>query len=266
MSDDEIPAAPPPDGDVPLFDARYRWVLLFALRWLREVPEVDLDEPEQLDAAYHFASTFVQAYLRERRLGAKLDPMRVSAVAGSRVARAVVLDLLLDWRRCRDETPSCWDFLASEGAKARIQKALRSRDPSLEPAEIERLAREKRKGFAQSFGVQARVTEAHVSSSGDVRVSVAFEQDIALGAGDLADLAINGVPLPGARLDDVRRVADGSVKVEARITASAPAADLAALRSLPMTVEATTADGVRLEAFKASAAALERPAAAGGSS
>lgn len=266
MSDDDLATAPPSEAEAALFDARYRWVLLFALQWLREVPEVDLDEPEQLDAAYHFASTFVQAYCRERRLDAKLDPMRVSAVAGSKVTRATVLDLLLDWTRSRAETPSCWDFLATEGARARIEKALRSRDASLDPAEIDRLAREKRKGFAQTFGVQARITEAHVSAAGEVRVRVAFEQDIALAAGDLADLAINGVPLPGARLDEVRRVEDGGVKAAARIVATAPAAAVSALRSLPMTVEATTADGVRVEAFKARATTMERPSAAGGSS
>lgn len=266
MSDDDVPIAPPSEANAALFDARYRWVILFALQWLREVPEVDLDDPDQLDAAYHFASTFVQAYCRERRLGAKLDPMRVSAVAGSKVARATVLDLLLDWRASRSTTPSCWDFLATEGAAARIEKALRSRDASLDPAEIDRLAREKRKGFAQSFGVEARITDAHVSAAGEVRVALAFEQDIAIGAGDLADLAINGVPLPGARLDDVRRVEDGSVKVAARIVASAPATSVSTLRSLPMTVEATTADGVRVEAFKARAGVTERPSAAGGGS
>jgi hypothetical protein len=264
MTEDETTTAAPAEGDLSLFDARYRWVLLFALRWLREVPEVDLDEPAQLDAAYHFASTFVRAYVRERRLSAKLDPMRVSAVAGSKVTRATVLDLLLDWLRARDKTPSCWDFMATEEARARIERALHTRDASLEPAEIERLAREKRKGFAQTFGLSARITEAHVSPAGEVRVHVAFEQDIALGAGDLGDLVINGVPLPGAQLGEVRRIGDGSVKVVAVISAKAPASASAALGSLPMSLEATTTDGVRVEAFKARAAVVARPAATGG--
>ncbi len=238
------------EGDLSLFDARYRWVLLFALRGLRDVEQIDLDDPEQLDAAYRFTSTFVQAYVRERRLATKLDAMRVSAIAASQSTRAVVLDMLMDWSRLRATVPDWRDFPTTGAGRERIERALRSRDPSLEPAEIERLAREKRKDFAKSFGLQARITEATVSPLGEVRVHIAFEQDIKLTSAALKALEINGVPLPGARLGDVRQITGDGVKVRAVISASAAPQTAGALRSLPMTITATTEEGVRIEAFK----------------
>lgn len=90
------PDAPTPD-ELPLFDERYRWVLLQSLRWLREVPEVNLDEAEQLDAAYGFLSGFVQEYVRKRGLVAKLDSMKVAVVAESNPARSTVEKILLRW-------------------------------------------------------------------------------------------------------------------------------------------------------------------------
>lgn len=83
--------------ELPLFDERYRWVLLRALRWLRDVPEVNLDEAEQLDAAYGFLSSFVQEYVRERGLANKLDAMKVAVVAESNPARATVEKILVNW-------------------------------------------------------------------------------------------------------------------------------------------------------------------------
>jgi len=84
-------------GELPLFDERYRWVLLHSLRWLREVPTVNLDEAEQLEAAYGFLSGFVQEYVRRRGLTAKLDPMKVAVVAESIPARTTVEKILLSW-------------------------------------------------------------------------------------------------------------------------------------------------------------------------
>jgi hypothetical protein len=84
-------------GELPLFDERYRWVLLQSLRWLRQIPEIDLDEAEQLDAAYGFLSGFVQDAARRRGIAGKLDAVKVAIVAESDSARATVEKILLDW-------------------------------------------------------------------------------------------------------------------------------------------------------------------------
>lgn len=89
--------SPASAGELPQFDARYRWVLLFCLQWLREVPQVDLDDPEQLDAAYGFMSSFVQEYVQRRGLSGKLDPMKVAAIADSPAARSTVEKILVKW-------------------------------------------------------------------------------------------------------------------------------------------------------------------------
>ncbi len=83
--------------DLRLFDERYRWVLLHALRWLRDVPAVDLDDPEQLDAAYGFLSAFVQQAVQKRALVVRLDAMKVAAIAESSSARSTVEDILVNW-------------------------------------------------------------------------------------------------------------------------------------------------------------------------
>src|SRR5690349_15705686 len=109
---DELDVQPPPSpesagapaaGGDPLFDARYRWVLLFALRSLRDEPDIDLDldDPEQLGLAYELLSKTVQEHVRERRLSARLDPMRVSAIADSRVVTQTLREILR-WERPRD--------------------------------------------------------------------------------------------------------------------------------------------------------------------
>lgn len=92
-----LAAAVAQPAGLPLFDERYRWVLLHALRWLRDVPGVDLDDPEQMEAAYGFLSAFVQEYVSGRGLVARLDPMRVAAVAESAAARSTVENILIDW-------------------------------------------------------------------------------------------------------------------------------------------------------------------------
>ena len=94
MAEGEADADP---GELALFDERYRWVLLQALRWLRSVPEVDLDEAEQFDAAYGFLSGFVQDFARRRGLADKLDPVKVAIVAESGPARSTVETILLHW-------------------------------------------------------------------------------------------------------------------------------------------------------------------------
>jgi hypothetical protein len=80
-----------------LFDERYRWVLLRELRWLRDVESVNLDDPEQLDAAYGFLSDFVQRLATGRGLAGKLDAVRVAAIAGSDAARSTVEQILISW-------------------------------------------------------------------------------------------------------------------------------------------------------------------------
>src|SRR5688572_10698698 len=131
MPDDlEIPASEGPvaaDGTVPLFDARYRWVLLFALRWLREEPDLglDLDAPEQLGLAYALLSKMVQGHVRERGLGGKVDPMRVSAIAESRSVRQTVEDIL------RREHPADWkSMVAGPEVRQLIEQGVRTADPS----------------------------------------------------------------------------------------------------------------------------------------
>lgn len=91
------PAAPEPSSSVPLFDERYRWVLLQGLRWLRDEPGVDLDEPEQFDAAYGFLSDFVQRTVQKRGLASKLDPEAVATIAESDAARSTVREILISW-------------------------------------------------------------------------------------------------------------------------------------------------------------------------
>jgi hypothetical protein len=251
MPDDlEIPASESPvaaDGTVPLFDARYRWVLLFALRWLREEPDLglDLDAPEQLGLAYALLSKMVQEHVRERRLGGKLDPMRVSAIAESRSVRQTVEDIL------RREHPADWkSMVAGPEVRQLIEQGVRTADPSLEPEELDRRARDRRMEFARAFGLHARITDVDISTEGGVRVHVAFEQDIAFEPDDLKALEINGVPLAGAQLVDVRRNESGSPKVQAVIAVNVDKGSIASLKSLPMSVTATTSNDVRVQAIK----------------
>lgn len=90
-------AADPGGATVPLFEERYRWVLLLGLRWLRDEPGVDLDDPEQLDAAYGFLSDFVQRTIGKRGLAGKLDPEAVATIAESDAARSTVREILISW-------------------------------------------------------------------------------------------------------------------------------------------------------------------------
>lgn len=142
------------------------------------------------------------------------------------------------------------DFLQKKEVQEMLKKGVETRDPSLDPARVEERAREKRKEFAQAFGLHARITDVDVSPRGDVRVDVAFDEDIAFDPDDLKALEINGVHLAGAQLVEIRRGAPGGPKVQAVISVNVPKSAIAALKSLPLTVAATTKDDVRVEAFK----------------
>lgn len=251
-------AAPPPDaGALPLFDARYRWVLLFALRWLRDEKDVhiDLDDVDQLRIAYELLSRLVQEHVRQRGLAAKLDPSRVSAIAESRSVRATLLEIL------RRERPAAsgageaedagWESLVAEPTvRAMIAQGAHAQDPSLEPEELDRRARDRRVEFARAFGLHARITDVDMSPGGGLRVHVAFDEDIPFAPEDLKALEINGVPLLGAQLVDVRRNESGSPRVQATIAVNVDKGSIASLKSLPMTVTATTRDDVRVQAVK----------------
>jgi hypothetical protein len=82
---------------IPLFDERFRWVLRRALAPLRELPGVDLDEPEQMAAAYGILSHLVQQAIQERRLTGKLDAATVAAVAADEVLISTAGRVLLSW-------------------------------------------------------------------------------------------------------------------------------------------------------------------------
>lgn len=252
-----VSAPPPPLDDLPFFDARYRWVLLFALRWLREEIDLalDLDEPEDLRMAYELLSETVQEHVRERGLEAKLDPMRVSVIAESRSVRTTVGEILRrEHSKGAERTEkgrSDWKAMVStKEVRAMIVKGVHAADPGLEPAELERRARARRLEFARAFGLHARITDADISADGEVRVHVAFDEDIAFAPEDLKALEINGVPLAGAQLVDVRRNEAGSPRVQAVIAVNANKGAIASLRSLPMSVTATTQNDVKVQAIK----------------
>jgi hypothetical protein len=251
------PAAADPTEDIPFFDARYRWVLLFALRWLRDANdlELDLDDPPQLRMAYELLSELVQEHVRERGLAGKLDPMRVSVIAESRSVRATVEDILRREHPASmkqvDMSRAGWKaIVAGPQVRQMIEKGVHAEDPSLEPAEIERRARVRRMEFARAFGLHARITDVAISTDGGVRVHVAFDEDITFAPEDLKALEINGVPLTGAQLVDVRRNEAGSPRVQAVIAVNVEKGAIASLRSLPMTVTATTRNDVRVQAIK----------------
>jgi hypothetical protein len=131
-----------------------------------------------------------------------------------------------------------------------IARGAHAKDPTLEPAELDRRVRARRMEFAKSFGLHARIRDIEVSAGGEVRVHVAFDEDIAFAPDDLKALEINGVPLTGAQIVDVRRNETGSPKVQAVIAVNVDRAALETLRSLPMSVTATTKSDVRMQAFK----------------
>lgn len=244
-----------PEG-LPLFDPRYRWVLLFALRWLRDTPDVgvDLDDPDQLGLAYEILSEMVQEHVRERGLGSKPDPTHVSVIAESRSVRATVEDILRRERgdqRSASVARSDWKaIVAGPEVREMIEKGVHAADPALEPAELERRARERRTEFAKAFGLHARITDVDISPEGGVRVHVAFDEDIAFAPEDLKALEINGVPLSGAQIVDVRRNEVGSPRMQAVIAVNVDKGAITSLRSLPMSVTATTRNDVRVQAFK----------------
>jgi hypothetical protein len=146
--------------------------------------------------------------------------------------------------------PPWKDFLKKPEVQQMMKQGVDALDPALDAAGLKQREREKRKEFAQMFGLHARITDVSVSREGDVRLQVAFDEDIAFDADDLKELVINGVPLDGARLIEVRRSENGAPRVRAVISANVERSKLASLRSLPLTVTATTQDDVRLNAYK----------------
>lgn len=146
--------------------------------------------------------------------------------------------------------PPWKDFLKTPEVREIMQQGVDAVDPLLDKDQIEARVRQKRKEFAQLFGLHARITDASVSKDGDVRMTVGFDEDIELDADALKELVINGVPLAGAKLVEIRRNPRAELKVQAVISANVERSKLAALRSLPLTVSATTNDDVRLDAYK----------------
>jgi hypothetical protein len=240
-----LPPPPAPaagSAAIPLFDEQYRWALLSALRWLRRVPEVDLDDPAQLDAAYGFLSAFVQESVRKRGLLAKLDSMRVEAVAESSAARSTVESILA--ARAPDEP---WqETLRRPEVREMVQQGIEA----LELRKLDVRAIEKRKEFARTFGLHARIARVDLFPSGDARVEVVFDQDVAFEADDLKELVINGVPLTGAQLVEVRRREDDKEPVSAVISVKVDPRSMALLRARPLRVSATTKDDVQLQGLK----------------
>jgi hypothetical protein len=91
------------NADIPLFDARFRWVLRAALGALRARPEVDLDDAEQMSAAYGILSEMVQQAIHERKLLGKLDAATVAAVAGDDALLSTAMKVLLKWLHGAEE-------------------------------------------------------------------------------------------------------------------------------------------------------------------
>lgn len=246
--------AAPQSERLPLFDARYRWVLLPALRWLRDETNValDLDEQDQLQVAYDLLSRVVQEHVRERGLAETLDASRVAAIAESRVVRATVLEILRrEHPDTRGDGTKGWDtFVRRPAVREMIAQGAHREDPSLDPDELDRRARDRRTEFARSFGLHARITEVELSAEGGLRVHVAFDEDIAFVPDDLKALEINGVLLSGAQLVDVQRDEVSSPKVRAVIAVNVDQGSIASLKARPMRVTATTQNDVRVQAVK----------------
>lgn len=142
------------------------------------------------------------------------------------------------------------DFYRKPEVQELVEQGFATKDPSLEAGELEARARAKRKKFAKSFGLHARIADVSVTREGGVRLRVTFDEDIAFDPSDLKELEINGVPLTGAQLVEIRRTDDAAARVQAVISVNVPRSSVAALRALPMKVSATTKDDVKLEAFK----------------
>ncbi len=236
--------------DMPLFDPKYRWVLLFAMRKLRDAQDIDLDDLEQFDAAYGFLSTFVREVIRARRLTARLDPMRVAAISQSNTARMAVIDLLNLWQNVRLEQSSWRSFVAGEVATRRIDEGVRAADPALSIAEIERRALEKRNGFAQVFGLRARIGDAIIEDNGKVHITIEIEEEVTLTQKPLKSLSINGIEHLGGEVVGVQKINETKVKARATIFVEVALSKLASVRTVPLRVIALTGDDVRIEAFK----------------
>jgi len=146
--------------------------------------------------------------------------------------------------------PPWKDFLKKPEVQEMLQQGASAEDPALDDGMLEERARAKRKQFAQAFGLHARISDVNVSREGDVRMQVELDEDIAFNPEDLKELVINGVPLSGARLVEIQRNEGNGPKVQAVISVNVDRSAIASLRSLPLSVSATTRDNVRLEAFK----------------
>lgn len=229
-------------AQIPLFDVRYRWVLHFALKWLREVPdiEIDLDNTAHLKTAYNCLSAFVQQYAVERGIADKLEPMRVAAIAESAPARATVEDILR-----RDHSLSL-----DQTARAMIERAVNMPDPSLEPAAIDRRARDRRLDFARAFGLHATIQDVDMSTPNALRMHVAFDEDIPFEQHQIETLVINGVALVGAQIVHIERNETGRPRMLATISANVDKGAVPKLKEMPMRVTVRTRDKVQVQAVK----------------
>lgn len=142
------------------------------------------------------------------------------------------------------------DYLHKPEVQQMLQQGASARDPQLDDGRLEERARDKRTELARDFGLHARISDVTVSREGDVRMQVDMDEDIAFDLDDLKELVINGVPLAGARLIEIRRNESGGPRVRAVISVNVDPSAVASLRSLPLSVSATTRDNVRLDAIK----------------
>lgn len=232
--------------DAPLFHERFRWVLLQGLRSLRDEPSVDLDEPEQLEAAYGFASHFVLRTVRERGLASKLDPEAVATIVESDAARSTVREILISWASVTTSRPPWQEFLK----KPEIQAMLSRGAETLASTKLEESVQRKRMQIAKDFGLHAHVADVRVSDAGEARIEIAFDQDIAFEPDDLKELVVNGVPLSGAQLVEVRRDQVAQPALVTVISVNVERWAIPALKQRPLQVAVMTKEDVRVKAIK----------------
>lgn len=134
--------------------------------------------------------------------------------------------------------------------KPEIQEKLSHGADKLTSSKLEESVRRKRLEIARSFGLHARVTDVRVSAEGEARIEIAFDQDIAFEPDDLKELVVNGVPLAGAQLVEVRRNEAAENPVVATISVSVEPWAIPALKQRPLSVSAMTKEDVRVKAIK----------------
>lgn len=134
--------------------------------------------------------------------------------------------------------------------KPEIQEKLSRGSDKLTSSKLEEGVRQKRIQVAKSFGLHARVMDVRVSIEGDAQIEIAFDRDIAFEPDDLKELVVNGVPLVGGQLVEVRRDEAGPPAVVAVISVKVDRWAIPALKQRPLSVTAMTMDDVRVKAIK----------------